>query len=64
MNKKVVGATLVALPLVIGSFAVLANPATQPADPQTQSAQPGFVCPITGENLPCPKCCQLNQAAE
>jgi hypothetical protein len=21
----------------------------------------GYVCPITGEELPCPKCCPLNQ---
>jgi hypothetical protein len=27
-------------------------------------ARPGYVCPITGETLPCEKCCPLNQGKE
>ena len=23
----------------------------------------GYICPLTGERLPCPKCCPLNNAA-
>jgi len=23
-------------------------------------AQSGYTCPLTGEQLPCPKCCPLN----
>jgi len=24
------------------------------------SADGGYICPITGQKLPCPKCCPLN----
>jgi hypothetical protein len=27
-------------------------------------ARSGYVCPITGETLPCEKCCPLNQQAQ
>lgn len=26
----------------------------------SQQARSGYVCPITGETLPCPNCCPLN----
>jgi hypothetical protein len=32
----------------------------QAEQPQTGEAQ-GYTCPITGEELPCPNCCPLNQ---
>jgi hypothetical protein len=43
-------AALLALPLAIGGGLVYAR---------TQAR--GFTCPITGEVLPCEKCCPLNQ---
>jgi hypothetical protein len=27
-----------------------------------QTGTAPFICPLTGEELPCPKCCPLNQA--
>ncbi len=63
MNKKVIGATLVALPLAVGGLAVVANSATKPTDTQVQATAEGYVCPVTGEELPCPNCCPLNNSA-
>lgn len=41
---------------------VLPPDVTVPAsNGQNQSNQDaGYICPITGEELPCPKCCPLN----
>ena len=69
MTKQLVSATLVAIPLAVGGF-VLAGSQAQPAAEPTQKATPvvqvqaeeqGYVCPVTGDELPCPKCCPLNQ---
>jgi hypothetical protein len=51
MVKIIVGAALVALSLATGGVVAIARWQTQ---------EPGFTCPITGEELPCPKCCPLN----
>lgn len=63
MNKKVIGATVVALPLAVGSLAVLANSAVKPTETQVQATEHGYTCPVTGEELPCPNCCPLNNSA-
>jgi hypothetical protein len=58
MNPKLIGAAIVALPLAVGGI-VVANvdgKAMEQAD-----AQEVFICPVTGEELPCPGCCVLNQ---
>ncbi len=57
MDRKWIGAVLVALPLVIGGLAFAA--AQSASDTPSASAQ-GFVCPVTGEELRCEKCCPLN----
>jgi hypothetical protein len=49
-RRKWLWAALLALPLAVAG-AVYAN---------SQQAR-SFVCPITGETLPCEKCCPLNQ---
>jgi len=49
-RKKLVWTILLTLPLAIGGF-VYAGVASQKA---------GFICPATGEELPCPACCPLN----
>jgi hypothetical protein len=61
MNKKLIGATLVALPLAVGGY-VAATSQGQVTEKQTQVAEDGYICPVTGEELPCPKCCPLNKA--
>jgi hypothetical protein len=52
---------LLALPMAVAGLvygrALTQRPAEQP---QTREAQ-GYTCPITGEELPCPLCCPLNQ---
>jgi hypothetical protein len=51
---QLVWATIALIPLVASGLvhtkAVTVN-----------KAKAGYVCPITGETLPCPKCCPLNQ---
>lgn len=59
MKAKWIGVPAVALPLVVGGF-VMAN--TQSASDKAETAKiGGYVCPATGEELPCPKCCPLNK---
>lgn len=53
--RKWILATLAALPLAVAGGLVYANTHSR-AD---QNAG-GYVCPITGEELPCPNCCPLN----
>ena len=54
--RKWIWATVAALPLAVVSGLVYAN-----TNAKTEKQAGGFVCPITGEELPCPNCCPLNQ---
>jgi hypothetical protein len=54
--RKWIYAALAALPLAVAGSLVYAN---SQGNPQDQAG--GYVCPITGEELPCPNCCPLNQ---
>ncbi len=49
-RRKWLWAALLSLPLAVGGGLVYAN---------TQARS--YICPITGEELPCEKCCPLNQ---
>jgi len=49
--RKVLWAILALIPLVTGGLLYA----------KSVSTQTGFTCPLTGEQLPCPKCCPLNQ---
>jgi hypothetical protein len=61
MDKKWLAVTTVALPLAVGGF-VLASSPTQ-TDERTQQVQDGtYICPLTGEELPCFCCCPLNES--
>jgi hypothetical protein len=51
--RKWIWAALLAAPLAVAGSLVYAK--------SVQTASEGFVCPLTGETLPCPKCCPLNQ---
>ena len=51
--RKWLWAALLALPLAVGGGLVYAK--------SHQARTGGFVCPLTGEELPCPNCCPLNQ---
>jgi hypothetical protein len=62
MNKWVT-ASLVALPVVAagGLFYGQAVADSQTAEQKQQVSEDAYICPLTGERLPCPECCQLNK---
>ena len=49
-RKRILLSIVMAVPLIVGG--ALAYLHTQADD--------SYICPITGEKLPCPKCCPLN----
>jgi len=58
-RRKVLWAALLALPLAVAGVVygqTLAQRQNQ-APAQTQ----GYICPVTGEELPCPLCCPYNE---
>jgi hypothetical protein len=57
-RRKMLCAALAAVPLAIGGFAYANATKAKPAPAE------GFVCPVTGETLPCEKCCPLNATAK
>jgi hypothetical protein len=56
-RRKWLWAALLALPL---AAAGLVYGQTLIKGDKPQQAE-GYICPLTGEELPCPKCCPLNQ---
>jgi hypothetical protein len=60
-TKKVVGAAVLALPLIVGGL-VYANGQKSIQDKPRQTNESGYVCPVTGEELPCKNCCPLSQS--
>jgi hypothetical protein len=62
VRNQWVWASLVVLPLAVAAGLVYANapPNDQPRPEATAAS--GYVCPVTGEELPCPNCCPFNQA--
>lgn len=56
MRRNWLWAAMLGLPLAIGGL-VYAGVRTN-VDAQSDDAH--FVCPVTGEELPCPYCCPLN----
>ncbi len=58
MRNKLLWGILLALPLVVGGGLAYGKVLRQSRPDQPSSST--FVCPITGEELPCPNCCPLN----
>jgi hypothetical protein len=58
--RKFVLPALVVLPLALAGGVLWAKAGGQGEQPRQENAQ-GYVCPITGEELPCPDCCPLNE---
>jgi len=56
--RKWIWTSLLVVPLAVAGVFVYAN--THSGTPQSANAT-GFICPITGEELPCERCCPLNQ---
>ena len=52
--RKLIWAALTALPLAVAGGLVYAN--------SQRANRDKYVCPITGEELPCPLCCPLNRS--
>lgn len=62
MNRKWLGPALAVLPLAIGGGLVVANSQTKTNDERVNANQVGgYICPATGEELPCPFCCPLKK---
>jgi len=59
MNKYA-AATLAALPVIAAGGLFYGQTDAKASDAKQVTAA-GFVCPVTGELLPCEKCCQLNK---
>ena len=60
MNKKWIGAALAVLPVVTGGGLVIANSQAKNEGQVQANQEVGYICPATGEELPCPNCCPLN----
>ena len=57
---KWIWTALAAVPLAVFGGLVYANVQAKTEQPQQVKAE-SFTCPLTGEELPCPNCCPLNQ---
>lgn len=56
LKRKWLWAALLALPLAASG--VVYGVAAKTKEPPKSA---GYVCPLTGEELPCPNCCPLNK---
>ena len=61
MSRKVFLSALIALPLAVAGWVFGQTHAKQTSDKPDQAQGGSFTCPLTGEELPCPNCCPLNQ---
>ena len=60
MNRRGFARALAALVLAVGGF-VAAGASLPTGNRSTPPLNERFVCPLTGEELPCPKCCPLRE---
>jgi hypothetical protein len=51
---------LAVLPLALAGGLIYANSQDQKHE-EVQTKAKTYTCPLTGEDLPCPNCCPLNQ---
>ena len=61
MDKRWIAVPLVALPLAIGGLVYASSQFNQEDKPSQEASQKGYICPVTGEELPCQNCCPLNE---
>ena len=61
MRTKWLWAVLVAVTLAVAGGLVSGKSLTQGKGDDQRQAGAGYTCPVTGEQLPCPNCCPLNQ---
>jgi hypothetical protein len=55
--RKIIWTGLLILPLLATGLIYAKSLAGKPQDQKAES----YTCPVTGEELPCPNCCPLNQ---
>lgn len=55
MRKSLIAVALIAFPLAIGGIVHAMTPKVG------SRAEPAFICPVTGGEFPCPKCCPLGK---
>ena len=58
--RKLLYAALAVLPVAALGGLAYAGVKGQTGNPE-QAGAGAYVCPLTGEELPCPNCCPLNQ---
>ncbi len=56
-TKKWMALALLALPVAVAAGLTVGPTLVRAAHPQKSA---GYVCPLTGEELPCPNCCPVN----
>jgi hypothetical protein len=56
--REVIWTALIALPLAVVGSVLYAHAQQQSGSPEPAAAP--YLCPLTGEELPCPRCCPLN----
>jgi hypothetical protein len=61
MHKKLGWVALLVVPLVVAGLAYGQSLMRGQAERPQQVEAQGYTCPVTGEELPCPNCCPLNQ---
>jgi hypothetical protein len=61
MTRKGFLAAVLALPLAVAGFVYGQTLKQRQSDQPQQPEAEGFICPVTGEELPCPNCCPLNK---
>ena len=59
--RKWIFAIAVVLPLAVAGGLLYAKSLNGGPNPAQQINASGYVCPITGEEIPCPNCCPLNE---
>jgi hypothetical protein len=59
--RKLTLAALAFVPVVIGGLVYAASSSPELDKAERSIGGSGYVCPVTGEELPCPNCCPLNQ---
>lgn len=61
MDRRHLLGALLALPLVAGGLVVATTQAGSQDRQVQQASEEGYICPATGERLPCPNCCPLKK---
>lgn len=61
MERRNLFGALVVLPLLAGGVVFSTDQAVNNQRQNDQVSEEGYVCPATGERLPCPNCCPLKK---